>query len=166
MLEGKMMNKKGAELQIVLVVLLTIALVGFTLYTFISKTNSRASDVIQPRFIEKAYIEEGKIRLYLEERAYPAFNQAKEELKDTKENYNEAFKNKFKEILKNKFKEVNPSDNDILNLKNLVVNDKLGINFDGKILQLEVKDIEISVKDENQMILLVYKPEIRISFQL
>jgi len=159
-----MRNKKGAEIQVVLLVLLTLVLVGFTLYTFITKTNSLSSEIVQPRFLEQVRIEEGKVKLFLEERANAALEETKTLLE--KDKSKDGFKNQFKTSLKNRFNLAEPSDASIINLKNLIVNDQFSLDFDGEILKLETKELEIVVKNKEETMLLLSKLSVKLAIEI
>ena len=64
-----LIKSKKADITVTLTVFLTIALVTFTIYTFITKNNTISGKVVQSMFLEKLYTEESRVRVYLYETA-------------------------------------------------------------------------------------------------
>ncbi len=62
-----MRNKRGASISIVLLVVLTLILSAFTLFTFYSREKTMQGKLYSTRFLENLYAEEELINFYLQE---------------------------------------------------------------------------------------------------
>jgi len=158
------MDKRGVEIPVVLVVLLTIAIISYTLFTFIRNNGGVSGEVIQPRFFENIYVEESRVRVYLAENIFSAMEASYSELKDKTKIDSNQFKIGFISKLKENLKTQNPDDSNLVNLKNYILNENFVVDFNGNILTFTLKDFSLEVKDESKGILISYKPD--ISFKI
>lgn len=168
---NKMFCRKRADVSIVLLVLMTLALMGATLLIFLlsGKIDKKIADA---KFLETAYAVENKIDFYLadtldlaivkaykdvaEEQAFvgsscSSFGEVdgiKKEFCSVDSNANTAFKEKIAGYFKENIRALEfPESENILNgLKNNIEQNKFSVEFDGRNAVLNVKDIKINLQ--------------------
>lgn len=167
---SKMFCSKKADISIVLLVLMTLALMGATLLIFLlsGKIDKKISDA---KFLEATYAIENKIDFYLADAIEMAVAKAYKEVAEEQafvgrgcstlpekidviekefcrvdSNINVVFKEKITSYFKDNIKALElPDSETILNgMKNNVEQNKFSIEFDGKNAVLNVKDISIN----------------------
>lgn len=160
-LRGRFKMNKRASIPVVAVVVLTIALMGFTLFTFVTRNQSVVGKFVYTGSLEKAYAEESAIRLYLREAVESSMIKTASELK--KEEY-ARFSEVFADNLKADFSSRNPSEENLLLLKTAILNNNFEAEFNNNILSFKIENLGIKI--ENREISATYAPEISFSLNL
>jgi hypothetical protein len=157
------MNKmnKRASIPVTVVVVLTIAIVTFTLFTFITRNQSVVGKFVYTGSLEKIYAEESAVRLYLKQAVESSMIKTAGELK--KEEY-ARFPEVFGNNLAADFNSRNSSEENLAALKTAVLNNNFKTEFNDNILSFKLENY--GIKLENREISAFYTPEISFSLNL
>ena len=168
--QNKLLQAKKADISVTLLVFMTLALVGASLFVFITsgKIDKRISDA---KFLESTYAIEDKADFYLADAFESAIVEAYKNIVEEQafvgsgcsalpektegiekefcrvdSNTNAIFKEKITGYFKENIKSLEfPESEDVLNgLKNNIEQNKFSVEFDGKNAALDVKEISIN----------------------
>ena len=185
-LKHKKWNRR-ASLEIVLLVLMTLLVVGVTIFVFTTQKysfNKKIGNVISA---DDSYYDLSLIEFYIKQAGENAFYKTYKEVVESREyldpvitnlqnevefrslnsNLNEEFKTKFNENLKREYAKYNFEDKQT-NLNRFkddyIKNDKFKIEYDGKRLKIMVDDFTLINGPEGEDITIKYNPDILLEY--
>ena len=176
-------NKRG-DMTVLLFVVFALIISSAALFSFITSSNKVEAKISDSRFIENLYLDKSLAEVYLTDFGEYAIVKTYEEFVagdkyienpnynseyqvrfgDLNSGLNEEFSNNFVEAFKTEFGRYDFEEDDLQNLKEIIVAGYFDVEFDGEVLTIAINKWEMN--DSLNDIDVAYSPRISLKFDI